>query len=80
MSNTLAFALIAALLPSDYFGYNVFMVMNVTDIDDKIILKARHNALVADLQACTLSLSLPPVRADLVICARTGDRQTHCHS
>lgn len=27
----------------DYFGYNVFYVMNITDIDDKIILKARQN-------------------------------------
>lgn len=26
----------------DYFGYNVFFVQNVTDIDDKIIIKARH--------------------------------------
>lgn len=26
----------------DYFGYNVFFVQNVTDIDDKIILKARQ--------------------------------------
>lgn len=31
----------------DYFGYSVFHVMNVTDIDDKIILKARRNHLVA---------------------------------
>lgn len=26
----------------DYFGYNVFFVQNVTDIDDKIIIKARQ--------------------------------------
>lgn len=26
----------------DYFGFNVFLVMNVTDVDDKIILKARR--------------------------------------
>lgn len=26
----------------DYFGYNVFMVMNVTDIDDKIIARANE--------------------------------------
>lgn len=24
----------------DYFGYNVYLVMNITDIDDKIIIKA----------------------------------------
>jgi cysteinyl-tRNA synthetase len=64
MKNTLTFTYLL-LLPSDYFGYNVFMVMNVTDIDDKIILKARHNALVADFKRAHSALS-PPVRADLV--------------
>jgi cysteinyl-tRNA synthetase len=29
----------------DYFGYDVFMVMNITDIDDKIIIRARRNHL-----------------------------------
>ncbi|ODV95212.1 hypothetical protein PACTADRAFT_49952 [Pachysolen tannophilus NRRL Y-2460] len=29
----------------DYFGYNVKFIQNVTDIDDKIILKARHEYL-----------------------------------
>ena len=29
----------------DYFRFNVHMVMNVTDIDDKIILKARREHL-----------------------------------
>lgn len=29
----------------DYFGYNVKFVQNVTDIDDKIILRARQNYL-----------------------------------
>ena len=27
-------------LITDYFGYNVQLVMNITDIDDKIIRKA----------------------------------------
>ena len=27
------------------------MVMNITDIDDKIIIKARQNALVADFKS-----------------------------
>ncbi|KAI9224185.1 tRNA synthetases class I (C) catalytic domain-containing protein [Blastocladiella britannica] len=31
----------------DYFGYNVHMLMNITDIDDKIILRARHQYLFA---------------------------------
>lgn len=30
---------------SDYFGYNVKFVQNVTDIDDKIIIRARQNYL-----------------------------------
>jgi hypothetical protein len=30
----------------DYFGYNVLFVMNVTDVDDKIILRARRNFLL----------------------------------
>ena len=29
----------------DYFGYEVFSVMNNTDVDDKIILKARRSYL-----------------------------------
>lgn len=31
----------------DYFGYNVRFVMNVTDIDDKIILRGRQQHLLA---------------------------------
>lgn len=30
---------------SDYFGYEVLYVMNITDIDDKIIKRARQNHL-----------------------------------
>ncbi|XP_017756900.1 PREDICTED: cysteine--tRNA ligase, cytoplasmic [Eufriesea mexicana] len=30
---------------SDYFGYNILYVMNITDIDDKIIIRARQNYL-----------------------------------
>lgn len=30
---------------SDYFGYDVFYVMNITDIDDKIIKRARQKFL-----------------------------------
>jgi cysteinyl-tRNA synthetase len=29
----------------DYFGYHVFVCMNVTDLDDKIIIKSRQNYL-----------------------------------
>lgn len=30
----------------DYFGFRIRMVMNVTDVDDKIILKARRQHLL----------------------------------
>jgi cysteinyl-tRNA synthetase len=30
----------------DYFNYNITYVMNITDIDDKIILRARRNYLM----------------------------------
>lgn len=30
---------------ADYFGYDVLYVMNITDIDDKIIKRARQNYL-----------------------------------
>lgn len=29
----------------DYFGYNVLYVMNITDVDDKIIKRARQSYL-----------------------------------
>merc|ERR1719464_1109901 len=35
----------------DYFGYNVFYVMNITDIDDKIIKRARQNHLYEEYLA-----------------------------
>nr|ACO10884.1 Cysteinyl-tRNA synthetase, cytoplasmic [Caligus rogercresseyi] len=33
---------------SKYFGYNIFYVMNITDIDDKIIKRSRQNHLFKD--------------------------------
>ncbi|SCU95556.1 LAMI_0F02872g1_1 [Lachancea mirantina] len=35
----------------DYFGYNVVFVQNVTDIDDKIIVRARQNYLFEEFVA-----------------------------
>jgi len=35
----------------DYFGYECFLVMNVTDVDDKIIKRARTKHLLADYLA-----------------------------
>ncbi|KAI0633558.1 tRNA synthetases class I (C) catalytic domain-containing protein [Trametes polyzona] len=42
---------------TDYFGYDVHFVMNITDIDDKIIIGARHKHLVSRLRSETLALS-----------------------
>ncbi|KAG1654827.1 hypothetical protein FOA52_009108 [Chlamydomonas sp. UWO 241] len=44
--NYLTFDIIRRVL-EDYFGYNCMFVMNVTDVDDKIILRARRNYLLA---------------------------------
>ncbi|XP_062563405.1 cysteine--tRNA ligase, cytoplasmic [Armigeres subalbatus] len=41
---------------SDYFGYNVLYVMNITDIDDKIIKRARQNFLYERYVERTTSL------------------------
>lgn len=37
----------------DYFGYDVDLVMNVTDVDDKIIRRARLNHLLEKYLAQT---------------------------
>ncbi|KZO97206.1 cysteinyl-tRNA synthetase [Calocera viscosa TUFC12733] len=42
---------------SDYFGYDVFFVMNITDIDDKIIIRSRQNYLLDQLKAKSTSLT-----------------------
>ena len=36
---------------TDYFHYNVLYQVNITDIDDKIILRARQNLLIENLTA-----------------------------
>ena len=43
----------------DYFGYDVFFVQNVTDIDDKIIISARQNYLFDKYKAAN-SESITP--------------------
>jgi cysteinyl-tRNA synthetase len=43
--NYVTFDVIKRVL-EDYFGYNILYVMNVTDVDDKIILRARRNHLL----------------------------------
>jgi len=39
----------------DYLGYEVIYQINITDIDDKIILRARRNQLLADYRAAAKS-------------------------
>ncbi|KAF9917835.1 hypothetical protein BX616_011133 [Lobosporangium transversale] len=41
----------------DYFGYNVLFVENITDIDDKIIKRARQNYLFNNFKAATTSVT-----------------------
>ena len=47
----------------DYFSYEVFLQLNVTDVDDKIIMKARRNKLVADYTAAATDFNT--VKADV---------------
>ncbi|KIY70644.1 hypothetical protein CYLTODRAFT_419597 [Cylindrobasidium torrendii FP15055 ss-10] len=42
---------------SDYFGYDVHFVMNITDIDDKIIIRARQNHIYDKFRAETSALT-----------------------
>ncbi|KAJ7782366.1 tRNA synthetases class I (C) catalytic domain-containing protein [Mycena maculata] len=42
---------------TDYFGYDVHLVMNVTDIEDKIILRARQNHLLDKFREETKGVS-----------------------
>ncbi|RHZ79280.1 hypothetical protein Glove_150g98 [Diversispora epigaea] len=42
---------------SDYFKYDVFFVMNITDIDDKIILRARQNYLYNNFKSSNEKLT-----------------------
>ncbi|PRW33977.1 Cysteinyl-tRNA synthetase isoform C [Chlorella sorokiniana] len=44
--NYLSFDIVRRVL-EDYFGYNCLYIMNVTDVDDKIILRARRNHLLS---------------------------------
>ena len=41
---------------SNYFGYDIFYVMNITDVDDKIIKRARQNHLYQGYLAANHSL------------------------
>lgn len=53
--NYVTFDVIRRVL-EDYFAYDVFAVMNITDVDDKIILRARKNHLVKEYEKAHESL------------------------
>lgn len=50
--NYVTFDIVRRVL-EDYFGYQCLFVMNVTDVDDKIILRARRNYLLSQYKAET---------------------------
>ncbi|KAI8924349.1 tRNA synthetases class I (C) catalytic domain-containing protein [Entophlyctis helioformis] len=58
--NYITFDIVRRIL-SDFFGYNVQYVMNITDIDDKIIISARQKHLFEQFQA-----QHPTLSADLI--------------
>ncbi|KAI8055315.1 tRNA synthetases class I (C) catalytic domain-containing protein [Syncephalis plumigaleata] len=41
----------------DYFKYDILFVMNITDIDDKIIIRARQNHLFEQLKSKTTAIT-----------------------
>lgn len=61
---------------SDYFGYDVLYVMNITDIDDKIIKRARQNYLYEDYVKQNHSLDYMLHDMEAVICTVDGTVRT----
>jgi len=49
----------------DYFHFDLLYQLNITDVDDKIILRARQNKLMADYQSETQDLAT--VQADVEV-------------
>ena len=47
--NYVTFDIVRRIL-EDYFGYSILYVMNVTDVDDKIIRRAKRNHLLQQFQ------------------------------
>eukprot|EP00891_Asterochloris_glomerata_P005537 jgi/Astpho2/5537/e_gw1.00079.20.1_t len=53
--NYVTFDIVRRIL-EDYFGYSILYVMNVTDVDDKIIKRAKHRHLLAQYKQRTTDL------------------------
>ncbi|CAJ0959380.1 unnamed protein product, partial [Mesorhabditis belari] len=51
---------------SDYFGYDVQHVMNITDIDDKIIQRGRQRHLLKEYLATVQNASAADVASDVI--------------
>eukprot|EP01087_Luapelamoeba_hula_P015080 TRINITY_DN4470_c0_g1_i2.p1 TRINITY_DN4470_c0_g1~~TRINITY_DN4470_c0_g1_i2.p1 ORF type:complete len:744 (+),score=147.00 TRINITY_DN4470_c0_g1_i2:33-2264(+) len=62
--NYVTFDVVRRIL-SDYFNYDVFSVMNITDVDDKIILRARRNYLLQHYEQAHTTLT-PEVFQDTI--------------
>ncbi|GFO03375.1 cysteine--tRNA ligase, cytoplasmic-like [Plakobranchus ocellatus] len=65
---------------SDYFNYDIFYCMNITDIDDKIIMRARQNFLMSqyieskpDAEKLKLDVEKAFMLLDEKIAAAEGD-------
>jgi cysteinyl-tRNA synthetase len=63
---------------SDYFGYDVMYVMNITDIDDKIIKRARQNHLYNEyvIEGHTLKKNLDDAKSVLELFSETVKKTT----
>lgn len=63
---------------SDYFGYDVMYVMNITDIDDKIIKRARQNHLYEEyvVQGHSLKKNLDDAKSVLELFSETVKKTT----
>ncbi|KAJ3343694.1 hypothetical protein HDU83_005544 [Entophlyctis luteolus] len=59
--NYITFDIIRRIM-EDYFNYDVNFVMNITDIDDKIIVAARSNYLFENKKASTPCLSIELIK------------------
>ncbi len=59
--NYVTFDIVRRVL-EDYFGYSISFVMNVTDVDDKIILRARRNYLLQQYRSEASQLGPDQVR------------------
>ncbi|KAI3425944.1 hypothetical protein D9Q98_007914 [Chlorella vulgaris] len=73
--NYLSFDIVRRVL-EDYFGYSCLYVMNVTDVDDKIILRARRNHLLASYAAAATDSQQVFVDSQAALAAAVDKQQS----